>query len=489
MKLKKAGQREMLFMGIDVGTQGARCVVVDEAGKLAAAHSVPFESLNVSKTDGWYEQPPDAWVEAVERAVQVCTSQLGCPESIDAVSVDGTSGTILALDSSMRPLTNGIMYNDTRAKGQVQRVRDAMSGIEAKLGYRFGSSFSLPRMLWLKEERPEVWERTRLIVHQADYITGMLCGEYGASDDSNALKSGYDLIEGCWPEAIESKLGIETEKLPRVVHPGERIARVSATASARLGLPTSAWVVGGSTDGYASALAAGAVAPGRQASILGTTLVLKGVTRKLIVDPDGSAYSHRLPDGAWLLGGAANLGGRALDLVRGGHTYEEMDAQAQGLIPTGVHCYPLTGRGERFPFVKGDCEAFYLGELRAETLYPAVMEGVAFAERMALEHMDRLGCEAGDTIYTAGGACRSELWLRIRASVLNRQLRLPEVAEAAMGSALLAAISRCGSLERAAGTMLRCKTSIDPDPTLVKPYQELYSRFLEDVRRIYGVQP
>ncbi len=478
----------MLFMGIDVGTQGVRCVVAGEDGSIAAAHSVPFAQLNVAKTGGWYEQSPAAWVEAAERAIQVCTSQLGSPEDIAAVSIDGTSGTIVALDRDMQPLTNGIMYNDPRARTQAAIAHAALGDIEAKLGYRFGASFSLPRVLWVRDELPEIYERTRLFAHQADYIAGMLCGEYAASDYSNALKTGYDLVDKRWPEEYASKLGLDLEKLPRVVRPGEPIARVSATASARLGLPTSAWVVGGSTDGYASALAAGAVAPGRWASILGTTFVLKGVTEKLVIDPNGSSYSHLLPGGSWLLGGAANLGGRVLNFARGDKSFDEMNEASEALIPTGVRCYPLTGRGERFPFVLPDCEPFYVGDVTGGRLYPAIMEGVGFGERLAFERMEALGCAVGDTVYTTGGACRSALWLKIRASILNRELRVPEVVDAAMGSALLAASEHFGGLTRAANAMIRYTASVEPDTALVPRYEEIYGKFRADVRRFYGVE-
>ncbi len=478
----------MLFMGIDVGTQGVRCVVAGEDGSIAAAHSVPFARLNVAAREGWYEQSPAAWVEAAERAIQVCTSQLGSPEDIAAVSVDGTSGTIVPLDADMRPLTNGIMYNDPRAAAQAAQAHARMGEIEAKLGYRFGASFSLPRILWIRDERPDVYERTRVFAHQADYIAGMLCGEYAVSDYSNALKTGYDLIDGRWPEAYASELGLDLAKFPGVERPGAPIGRVSAAAAARLGLPATAWVVGGSTDGYASALAAGAVAPGRWASILGTTFVLKGATERLVIDPNGSSYSHKLPGGAWLLGGAANLGGRVLNYARNDKSFDEMNAASEALIPTGVRCYPLTGRGERFPFVNPDCEPFYIGDVTGGRLYPAIMEGIGFAERLAFDHMEKLGCAVGDTVYTAGGACRSALWLKIRASILNRELRVPEVVDAAMGSALLAASERFGSLELAADAMIRYRAAVEPDPGLARRYDEIYAHFRDDVRTLCGAE-
>ncbi len=120
----------------------------------------------------------------------------------------------MPLDADHRPLTNGIMYNDPRAKAQAERVHAAMRGHEKKLGLKFGASFSLPRILWVRECLPEIYEKTAVFAHQADYMAGLLCGEYATSDFSNALKTGYDLIDRRWPAEIAS-LGIDLNKLPK----------------------------------------------------------------------------------------------------------------------------------------------------------------------------------------------------------------------------------------------------------------------------------
>ena len=484
----------MLFMGIDVGTQGVRCLVADASGQIIASKSVPFRQLNIAEHDGWLEQSPRHWQAAAEEAIRCCTEGMKAagfaPEALTAISIDGTSGTIVPLDRDHRPLMNGIMYNDPRARAQAAAVHAAMGRCEQKMGYAFGASFSLPRILWIRENLPGVYEQTAVFAHQADYVAGLLCGEFAVSDYSNALKTGYDLLDGEWPREIETALGIDADKLPRIVRPGAPIARVSALAAERLGLSRQTWVVGGSTDGYASALAAGAVRSGSWASIIGTTFVLKGVTERLVIDPNGSSYSHRLPSGEWLLGGAGNIGGRTLNACAEGRSFEELDAVSAALIPTGVRCYPLPGRGERFPFVKPDCEPFYVGDLFGGRLYPAVMEGVGFAEKLAYERMLTLGCPVGAVINTTGGACRSDLWLRIRASILDRQLKVPRVVDAAMGSVLLAASSMqegYGSLAQAADGMIVYDKTVDPDPALTGPYAEIYGRFREDVQRLYGV--
>lgn len=478
----------MLFMGIDVGTQGVRCVVSDARGQIAAAHSVPFQTLNIAQHEGWYEQSPAHWQAAAEQAISACTAALPNAAEIKTISIDGTSGTIVPLDENMRPLTNGIMYNDPRAKDQAARIHASMGHIEKKLGYKFGASFSLPRILWVHDEMPEIYAKTKVFAHQADYIAGLLCGEFTVSDYSNALKTGYDLIDQKWPQEYASVLGLDLSKFPKIVGPGRPIAHVSAAAADKLGLPKTAVVTGGSTDGYASALAAGAVGAGKWASIIGTTFVLKGVTDRLIIDPNGSSYSHMLPSGEWMLGGAANLGGRVLNQARGDKSFDEMNQIAAGMIPTGVRCYPLTGKGERFPFVLGDCQPFYVGDVTGGKLYPAIMEGVGFAEKLAFDHMQALGCPVGDTIYTTGGACRSELWLKIRASILGRQLMVPEVVDAAMGSALLAASGEFGGLDQAAQQMIRYSVTMDPDAELMRRYGEIYPLFRQDIAKFYAVE-
>ncbi|MDO4546567.1 MAG: FGGY family carbohydrate kinase [Clostridia bacterium] len=482
----------MLFMGLDVGTQGARCVVCDENGNIVAAYSVAFSQINCAKDPGLFEQRPDDWQTASETAIAKCVERVKeaglSPADILSISIDGTSGTIIPLDGDFKPLTNAIMYNDPRAKSQAARVHQAMQRHEQKLGLRFGSSFSLPRILWIKENLPDVYDKTRVFAHQADCIAGIMSGEYCVSDYSNALKTGYDMINSTWPAEIERELGIDTGKLPRVIRPGESFANVSKQAATRLGLSEHTLLTGGSTDGYASALATGAVKNGDWASIIGTTFVLKGVTNRLVIDPNGSSYSHRLPSGEWLMGGASNTGGKCLNSFYPDGDFAGRDKRAMGLGPTGVRCYPLTAKGERFPFVNAEAEAFYIGDISGDRLYRAIMEGVGFAERLAFERMIKMGLSVSDVVFTTGGASKSDLWLEIRASILNRQLAAPSAVDAAMGSALLAASEHFGSLAGAAKSLIRIKKRVDPRREWVDQYEKTYRAFEEDVRKLYGVE-
>lgn len=481
----------MLFMGIDAGTQGVRTVVVNEKGDVLASQSVVFKNINTAAKPGYFEQKAEDWWLAAAETIKACTGQLSGQglnaEDIRTISVDGTSGTIVPLDRDYKPLCNAFMYNDMRSSAEAALVHETCRGLEKKQGLKFNASFSLPRVLWVRNNMPEIYGKTAVFAHQADYIVGRLCGEYRVSDYSNALKTGYDLLEDKWPEDID-KLGLDRSKLPDITAPGSPVAGVSRKSAEELGLSVKAYVVGGSTDGYASALAAGAVKTGDWASIIGTTLVLKGITEKLTIDPAGSGYSHKLPSGAWMFGGASNIGGRCLNNRFDKSEFGQYDKTVDELTPTGVICYPLIGKGERFPFVDPEAAEFMVGNVDdRRVLYAALMEGVGYAERLAFERMENLGCTVGSAIFTTGGACRSGEWLRIRASILNRQLKVPSVVDAAMGSAMLAASSHFGTLDAAAAALIKIKKVVEPVSEKVKRFDELYAKFYEECRKRFAL--
>lgn len=480
-----------LFLGIDVGTQGARAIIVGETGEVVgeAASHFPPQDVGPKLPEGWFEQPAEMWWEAAREAVKACLVQLyqfgGAPRHIRALSVTSTSGTILALDDDFRPLGAAIMYNDQRSGPQADRVNEASRELADKLGYRFNASFGLPKLVWLKEERSELFTRARLIAHAADYILGRLCGEFGVTDYSTALKTGYDLVDDAWPTFISDVLGIPRKALPVVLAPGTVVGRVSREGAAETGLAPSTQVVLGMTDGCTSQIASGAVRLGAWNSTIGTTLVVKGVTSCRLYDPKGRIYCHRHPDCFWMPGGASNVGGDCLARRFKREELPDLDRAIRGRGPSGLIVYPLEKRGERFPLNDPHFEGFVVGmPLDRSELYQGYLEGVGYVERLAYEVLTGLGAEVGEVLYVAGGATNSREWLQIRANILGKTLRKPTVTGAHMGAAILAASQTAwGSLSEAADHMVRIDTEIVPDQALVAAYAERYGDFLSEMRR------
>jgi len=475
-----------VVIGIDLGTQGARAFAVGPDGSVAASAHAALRPAEQDLPAGWIEQDPAEWW----RAVCACLGQVmaGLPGGarVAGLSVDSTSGTILAVDELGEALAPAVMYNDARSEGQVPAVQQAGAALQEKLGYAFGSSFGLPKILWFQQTRPELFERARWFLHAADYIVGRLSGEMGVSDSSNALKTGYDLAALEWPAFIEGELGIPLARLPRVVLPGQAVGQVCQLAAAQTGLPAGTMLYAGATDGTAAQFASGAARPGDWNSTLGTTLVLKGIARELRRDPHGVIYSHRHPDGWWMPGGASNTGTDWIARDHPGAEIAELDRAARAWLPSGLARYPLAKNGERFPFFHPAARGFVEGQAHDPLeLYAAGIEGMALVERLAYETLAGLGLEVGERVFITGGGTRSVLWSQVRANVLGKVLVQPAVTETAFGAAILAAAGcwHGGSVAGATAAMVRLQQSFEPDAGLGPVYDQRYQDFLAALRR------
>ena len=217
-------------------------------------------------------------------------------------------------------------------------------------------------------------------------ITRRLTGHAVPSDASHALKTGYDpRTRVLARRAAPALAGL----LPDVVAPGTRLGVVCAGAAEHTGLPAGTPVIAGMTDGCAAQIAAGALEPGDWSSVLGTTLVLKGCSPQRIDDRAGGVYSHRSPDGGWLPGGASSSGAGVLPAAFPGRDLDELGRRAVAHERTGVLAYPLVSRGERFPFVAPDAEAFMLGAPADDGEHvAALLQGLALVERLCFAQLD-----------------------------------------------------------------------------------------------------
>ncbi|MBI4027512.1 MAG: hypothetical protein HY360_21175 [Verrucomicrobia bacterium] len=325
---------------------------------------------------------------------------------------------------------------------------------------------------------------TRFFLSPTDFIIGRLTGNFGVTDYTNALKTGCDLVDERWPDFIENDLGIPRDRLPRVVAPGTRVGCLTRSAGEETGLAEGTPVLAGMTDGCASQVATGAVAPGQWNSTLGTTLVIKGVHRQLLRDPNGSVYCHRHPDGYWLPGGASNTGGECIARQFDPSRLDALGAEALLHAPTSVVLYPLMRTGERFPFVKPHARGFSIGEARDDvTLYTACLEGVGYIERLAYDALRSMGAEIADAIHVAGSTASVGAWLQIRADILNQTLLVPANSTGAMGAAVIAAggVAHRGIVS-AARAMVRIVRDVMPRAEMRAPYSERYDRFRAALR-------
>ncbi|ADD43732.1 FGGY-family carbohydrate kinase [Stackebrandtia nassauensis] len=427
------------WIGIDLGTQSARAVVVGENGSVLGQGSTPLDGTRWP--DGRHEQNADDWWDAVATASRQAMAEVGSVE-IAGLACCGTSGTVLLVEEvdgdPARPLGPGLMYDDSRAVEEAARVQELPAPVWAEAGLNPQRTWALPKALWLLRDGPPVG-RVRL-AHQVDVVNSRLIGRPAATDTSNALKSGIDPVAGAWPYEDLERLGLDPRLLPSLVSPGQVLGEVSAAASEATGIPVGVPVIAGMTDGCAAQIGAGVLRPGQWNIVVGTTIVLKGVSDSLLRDPTGALYSHRSPDGRWWPGGASSAGAGLLSQEFDPSGYDVLNARASEREPAGCVTYPLAGVGERFPFRRADARRLTLGEPRDDVdRYAAILQGVGFVERLCLDHLRSLGADVGDEVTLTGGATRSAYWTQLQADILGRQVSVPQLAEGAVGMAVLAA--------------------------------------------------
>ncbi|MEN6603765.1 MAG: FGGY-family carbohydrate kinase [Bryobacteraceae bacterium] len=451
------------MIGIDVGTSGARAVAVSVDGKVVAC---AVRSLNAAHPlpDGTHEQDPADWWQTVCTVVREVVAEGG---EVAGVAVTSTSGSLVVADEEGRPLRAAMLYDDRRGE-------PGATGLSA--------SYSLAKALWVAQHEGEVWDKVRHILHPADWLASKLTGEFGVSDFSNCLKLGYDPAAMDWGPVVAMS-GVPRELLPRVLRPGERAGVVKPGDSA---LPAGVPVFAGATDGIACLIASGANSRGALNTTLGTTLVWKALSATRPEERNG-IYSHLHPSGLWAPGAASNSGPGSIKNEDPPLTPEQVEQLAQPYFPATVVCYPLAGRGERFPFQNRDALSFFEGRPSCRGEWCAAqLQSIGFVERWGYEALAEAGVALGDTIYTSGGgAAQSGIVSQMRADILGRTVVRAAQPGAAFGAAVLAATGAWygGDVMAAIGAMTQIVARFTPNAELAPRYEEVYIRFREACRQ------
>lgn len=424
------------YVGIDIGTSGCRAMAIDAKGRALAESRAPLPASQRPRP-GASEQSPQDWWQVLHATLNELTSLLAA--SIRSISVDGTSSSLLLCDAAGEPLTPALMYDDRRALKQAELVaRFAPVDSPAR-----GPGSALSKALHLLNRLPN--GEAAHALHQADWINGKLSGEYGVSDENNALKLGYDPLARRWPAWLD-QLPIAIELLPRVYPVGKPIGTISADIARHLGLQEGIMLVAGTTDSNAACLAAGIAGPGDAVTSLGSTLVLKVYSNRSLSSSKYGIYSHRIGDG-WLTGGASNAGGTVLRKYFTDAEIAQLSRELDPANPLNLGYYPLPDIGERFP--RSDSQMKPLLQPRPDDrrqFLQAILEGIADIEAEGYMRLAELGAPFPQRVFTSGGGAVNKAWREIR----QQRLRIPILeatqTQAAYGAALLARKAALGQL-------------------------------------------
>lgn len=417
------------YLGIDVGTSGVRAILIDKDLLVLASVSagLPASSLH---GDMLCQRPADWW-QAVLDCLQQITRQQDC-SGLQAIAIDGTSGTTLLTDENNHPISPALMYNDIRSVDLLDELCISAPPVAA-----CSQNSALVKGFYLHKKYAA--SKKYFIQQQADWILSNFTGKPGNSDWNNALKLGFDVEQLQWPDWL-TEIDIGDMMLPDAFPPGKKVSTISPLISRQTGLPATTQLHAGTTDSIAAFLASGARKPGEAATSLGSTLVLKLCTSKPITSNRHGIYSHRLDRQTWLAGGASNSGGAVLKKY---FTMDELFSLSDKIDPdkdSGLYYYPLPAKGERFPFADPEKEPVMHPIPDDRAIYlQAIFEGIAKIEKRGYDLLEELGGDTVLSVRSCGGGSTNTAWTQIRERLVGRPF-IPAIhTEAAYGSALLAA--------------------------------------------------
>lgn len=408
----------MAYLGIDFGTSGARAIAIEPQGSVLAECRCAYASNNASAQD--WEHTLWALLDQIPQTIR---------QRLQAIAIDGTSATVLLCDRNNAPITEPLLYNDSRGGAPTVAPVDSPA---------HSATSSLAKALWWHTHLPDHrLHQAHYLVHQADWLSSLLHGKPGISDYNNALKLGYDPQALAYPQWLAA-LDI-APWLPAVIAPGTEIAPIQPAIAQKFAIPNQCIIKTGTTDSIAAFLASGASATGEAVTSLGSTLVLKLLSSVPINDAKSGIYSHRLGN-QWLVGGASNTGGAVLSHFFSSDELHSLSQRIDPAQPSHLDYYPLLTPGERFPI--NDAELSPRMTPRPENsveFLHGLLESMAHIEAMGYQKLMDLGSGAVHRLYTAGGGAQNQVWQTIRHNILGIPMGAVLHTEAAYGTARLAA--------------------------------------------------
>lgn len=498
-----------MYLGIDCGTQGTKALVLDaESGQVLGAGSAGH-SLQ-SGANGRREQQPQQWLEAFEQATQQALAAANISgEQILGIGVSGQQHGLVLLDEQGAVLRPAKLWCDTESTPENQRLLDHLGGEAGslqRLGVAIAPGYTVSKLLWTKEQHPDVFARIAHILLPHDYLnhwlTGRACSEYG-----DASGTGYfDVRTRSWDTELLNFIepsGRLHRALPELIESDQPVGRIRPQIARRLGLNPDAVVASGGGDNMMGAIGTGNIRPGAITMSLGTSGTLYAYSDQPTVSPHAQVAAFCSSSGGWLplictmnLTNATGLIQQLLelDLHSFGELVEQSPIGAEGLL-----LLPFFN-GERVPALP-NARASLLGmdsdNLTRTNLCRAVLEGTAFGLRYGLDLLRASGLQS-ETIRLVGGAAKSPVWRQVIADIMGAPLVCPQHTEAAaLGAAIQAAWCLTSAADRQAQLAELCErcvqldasTQTQPDPARTAQYEMVYQRYREQVGRLAANTP
>jgi xylulokinase len=480
-------------IGIDSSTTATKAVAWDRDGRAVAEGRGEF-ALALPRP-GWHEQDSEDWWRSCVTAVRQALGAVDGSD-IEALCVTHQRETFTCVDEHGRPVRPAIVWMDVRATGQVAAL--GSEEVHRLTGKPPDTTPALYKLLWLREHEPETLERTRWVVDVHAFLVHRLTGVWRSTTASADPLGLIDMQRGDWSDDLLARVGLSREQVPALVAPGEVIGEVSPAAAEQLGLAAGLPVVGGAGDGQAAGLGANATQPGHAYINLGTAVVAGTMTERYAWDRAFRTLTGAVP-GTYLLetllqGGTytvnwfleriavldapgLGLGLRDVDVLE--TAAARLGPGAEGLLLVPYMASAQTPYWD--PAARGILFGL-AGHHGRQHIFRAIMEGIAFEQRLAFEGMEPQLDQPIDLLLTTGGGSRSALWRQIVADVTGKTVvacREAETTSLGAGMQAAAAAGWYGSVREAAEAMSGVGARHTPDATAAPRYDDLFAVYRE----------
>lgn len=474
------------YIGSDLGTSALKLLLVDIEGnvkrEVSRSYAVAYPN------PGWSEQSPEDWWEAFKTGIGELVEGIA-PEEIVGLGSGGQMHGLVALDKDDQVIRPAILWNDGRTDKETEYLntvigKETLSAYTANIAF---AGFTAPKILWMKNQEPENFERISKIMLPKDYmnykLTGVHCTDF--SDASGMLL--LDVKNRCWSKEMMDICGITESQQPKLYESYGVVGTLLPEVAAELGLNPNIKVVAGAGDNAAAAVGTGTVSDGRCNISLGTSGTVFISSEKFTVDESNALHAFCHADGGYHLMGcmlsAASCNKWFCEDILKSTDYagEQADITDEKLGSNDVFFLPYL-MGERSPINDTDARGTFVG-MRADTsrsdMVQAVLEGVAFAIRDSVEKAKAQGIEITSSGLCGGGA-KSPLWQKILCNVLNIEIHLPQTEQGpGYGGALLAMVGtgEFATVKECADHFVEIKKTLVPEPEMVARYEERYNKF------------
>ncbi|MDE0610045.1 MAG: xylulokinase [Anaerolineaceae bacterium] len=479
------------FIGLDVSTTASKAVAIDASGAVVATASHDHQ-LDTPRPL-WSEQDPAEWWRASCASLRQVARDV--PQgSIAALGLTGQMHGLTALDARDEPLRPAILWNDQRSAVECEAITEAIGAerLYRLIGSRIFPGFTAPKVAWLREHEPEIYQRIAQVLLPKDYVRFLLSGERVTDVADGSGMALMDIGARDWSAEMLDALAIPRDWLPTLAESQEVCAEVSPGGAAATGLPVGTRIVGGAGDQPAGGVGSGVVSAGQLSLAMGTSGVAYAINDRYEPEPQGRLHTFCGPiPGTWFSMGvmlSAAGGLRWLrDALAPDREFDELGALAEAVPPgaEGLLFAPWLS-GERHPHPDPLARGAFVGLTLRHGLghmVRAVMEGVAFGIRESLELLQAQELDPSDAVIQ-GGAANSPLWRQLTTDIMDLPLYRVNTSEgAAFGAAILAAVGAGAypDVPAACGAMVQRLDESLPQPELVARYRDIYPVY----RRLY----